>query len=95
VLAFLTSFENYNTTVFTIQAESTLTTVLSGQIRLGTEPDVSALAVIIVCITLVGALTHEIMRRREQAKEEAAKEAAKRAEMEIDMKLAAQAAAAA
>ena len=30
VLAFLTSFENYNTTVFTIQADSTLTTVLSG-----------------------------------------------------------------
>jgi spermidine/putrescine transport system permease protein len=89
VLAFLTSFENYNTTVFTIQAESTLTTVLSGQIRLGTKPDVSALAVIIVGITLIGALTAEIMRRREQAKEEAAREAAKRAEMEIDMALAA------
>lgn len=89
VLAFLTSFENYNTTVFTIQAESVLTTVLAGQIRLGTEPDVSALAVIIVAITLVGAVTHEIMRRREQAKEEAAKEAAKRAEAEIDLKLAA------
>ncbi|MEM7222487.1 MAG: ABC transporter permease [Pseudomonadota bacterium] len=80
VLAFLTSFENYNTTVFTIQADSTLTTVLAGQIRLGTEPDVSALAVIIVCVTLVGAITHEIMRRREAAKQEAAKEAAKRAD---------------
>jgi len=89
VLAFLTSFENYNTTVFTIQAESTLTTVLSGQIRLGTKPDVSALAVIIVGVTLIGAVTAEIMRRREQAKEEAAREAAKRAEMEIDMALAA------
>jgi spermidine/putrescine transport system permease protein len=89
VLAFLTSFENYNTTVFTIQAESTLTTVLSGQIRLGTKPDVSALAVIIVGITVVGAVVHEVLRRREQAKLEAAKEAAKRAEMEIDMKLAA------
>jgi spermidine/putrescine transport system permease protein len=89
VLAFLTSFENYNTTVFTIQAESTLTTVLSGQIRLGTKPDVSALAVIIVLITLVGATAHEIVRRREQAKEEAAKEALKRAEAEADMKLAA------
>lgn len=89
VLAFLTSFENYNTTIFTIQAESTLTTVLSGQIRLGTKPDVSALAVIIVGITLVGALTAEILRRREQAKEEAAKESAKRAEMAVDMALAA------
>jgi spermidine/putrescine transport system permease protein len=89
VLAFLTSFENYNTTVFTIQAESTLTTVLSGQIRLGTKPDVSALAVIIVAITLVGATVHEVMRRREFAKEEAEREAAKRAEMATDMKLAA------
>lgn len=89
VLAFLTSFENYNTTVFTIQAESTLTTVLSGQIRLGTKPDVSALAVIIVGITLVGAVTAEVMRRREKAKEEAAREAAKRAEMETDVALAA------
>ena len=86
VLAFLTSFENYNTTIFTIQAESTLTTVLSGQIRLGTKPDVSALAVIIVALTLIG---HEIMRRREQAREEAAKEAAKRAEAAADAKLAA------
>jgi spermidine/putrescine transport system permease protein len=90
VLAFLTSFENYNTTVFTIQADSTLTTVLSGQIRLGTKPDVSALAVIIVIVTLVGASLHEIMRRREQAKEEAAREALKRAETAADMKLAAQ-----
>jgi spermidine/putrescine transport system permease protein len=94
VLAFLTSFENYNTTVFTIQADSTLTTVLSGQIRLGTKPDVSALAVIIVAITLVGATVHEVIRRRERAREEAAREAAKRAEMATDMKLAATAIAA-
>ena len=38
-LAFLTSFENYNTTVFTIQADSTLTTVLAGKVRMGTQPD--------------------------------------------------------
>jgi spermidine/putrescine transport system permease protein len=89
VLAFLTSFENYNTTVFTIQAESTLTTVLSGQIRLGTKPDVSALAVIIVAITLIGAIIHEILRRREAAREESAREAVKRAEAAADMALAA------
>jgi spermidine/putrescine transport system permease protein len=87
VLAFLTSFENYNTTVFTIQAESTLTTVLSGQIRLGTKPDVSALAVIIVSVTLIGAIVHEVLRRRELAKEEAVKEAVKRAETTADMEL--------
>lgn len=65
VLAFLTSFENYNTTVFTIQAESTLTTVLAGRVRMGTTPALSALAVIIIGITLVGAVSYEILRRRE------------------------------
>src|SRR3546814_963386 len=47
-LAFLTSFENYNTTVFTIQAESTLTTVLAGKVRMGPPPDLAALAVLII-----------------------------------------------
>lgn len=68
VLAFLTSFENYNTTVFTIQFESTLTTVLAGKVRMGTQPDLSALAVIIIAITLLGAITHEVLQRREAAK---------------------------
>ena len=87
VLAFLTSFENYNTTVFTIQAESTLTTVLAGKVRMGTSPDLSALAVLIIGITLLGAVAHEIMRRREMKKEEAAREAARRADDLADMKL--------
>lgn len=88
VLAFLTSIENYNTTVFTIQAESTLTTVLAGKVRMGTQPDLSALAVIIVAVTLVGAIIHEILRRREAAREAAAMEEAKRAEIEADSNLA-------
>jgi spermidine/putrescine transport system permease protein len=68
VLAFLTSFENYNTTVFTIQAESTLTTVLAGRVRMGTTPALSALAVIIIGVTLVGAVSYELLRRRESRK---------------------------
>ena len=87
VLAFLTSFENYNTTVFTIQAESTLTTVLAGKVRMGTQPDLSALAVVIIIITLIGAITHEILRRREMAREVAALEAAKRADHDEDVKM--------
>ena len=87
VLAFLTSFENYNTTVFTIQFESTLTTVLAGKVRMGTQPDLSALAVIIIVVTLVGAVIHEILRRREMAREQAALEMAKRAEPLTDIKL--------
>lgn len=69
VLAFLTSFENYNTTVFTIQAESTLTTVLAGRVRMGTTPELSALAVIIIGVTLIGAVSYELLRRRENTKQ--------------------------
>ncbi len=87
-LAFLTSFENYNTTVFTIQAESTLTTVLAGKVRMGTKPDLAALAVLIIAVTLVGAIAMEVARRREMAKAEAAREEAKRAEEAADMALA-------
>lgn len=67
VLAFLASFENYNTTVFTALSESTLTTVLASKVRYGIDPSISALAVIIVFLTLVGAVVYEIAKRRELA----------------------------
>ena len=66
VLAFLASFENYNTTVFTIASESTLTTVLAGKVRYGINPSISSLAVIIVVLTIAAAIIHEAMRRREE-----------------------------
>ncbi len=72
VLAFLASFENYNTTVFTILTESTITTFLAAKVRHGINPSVSALAVVIVVVTLFGAALHEVLKRREiaQAKED-------------------------
>ncbi len=73
VLAFLASFENYNTTVFTIVSESTLTTVLASKVRYGINPSISALAVIIICLTLVGAVYFEILKRRELKYEKDAK----------------------
>jgi spermidine/putrescine transport system permease protein len=79
-LAFLTSFENYNTTVFTIQAESTLTTVLAGKVRMGTQPDLAALAVLIIAVTLVGAVAIEVAQRREKRRELVAKAEAARAD---------------
>ena len=65
VLAFLASFENYNTTVFTAVKTSTLTTVLASKVRYGIDPSISALAVVIVVITLIGAAVHEVLKRRE------------------------------
>ena len=77
VLAFLASFENYNTTVFTIISESTLTTVLASKVRYGINPSISALAVLIVALTLFGAAVFEVLKRRELAAEKETKLVAK------------------
>jgi spermidine/putrescine transport system permease protein len=84
VLAFLASFENYNTTVFTILQDKTLTTVLASKVRYGIDPSISALAVLIVALTLIGAFVYEVLRRREQ-REAQEIEARARAAERLDM----------
>ncbi len=66
VLAFLASFENYNTTTFTFMDYPTLTIELSQKVRLGINPSVSALAFIIVTLTVFFALFNEVRTRRAQ-----------------------------
>jgi len=83
LLAFLASFENYNTTTFAILSDTTLTTVLAGRVRQGTTPAISALAVIIILVTLAGAIAYEVLRRRE-ARREAAAAAARQAEENLE-----------
>ena len=68
VIAFLASFENYNTTVFSILSDQTLTTVIASKVRLGISPAISALAFAIIVLTLVSAIFYEVLRRREAAK---------------------------
>lgn len=65
-LGFLASFENYNTTIFTIVSKSTLTTVLASKVRYGINPSISALAVVIISLTLLCAIYYEILKRREE-----------------------------
>lgn len=65
-IGFLASFENYNTTVFTILSGNTFTTALASKVRLGTDPSLSALAVIIVALTLIGAMVKEADARRRE-----------------------------
>lgn len=79
VLAFLSSFENYNTTTFSILADKTLTTVLAGRVRQGTSPAISALAVLIIVATVAGALVYELLQRREERARVAREAAARRA----------------
>ncbi len=68
VIAFLASFENYNTTVFTISHLHTFTTIISQKVRLGIDPSISAVAFIIIVLTLIGALLYEGMMKRGELK---------------------------
>ncbi len=66
VLAFLASFENYNTTTFTFGKFPTLTIELAQKVRYGINPSISSLAFIIIVLTVIGALAHEVYIRRQQ-----------------------------
>ena len=69
VLAFLASFENYNTTTFTIIDYKTLTTVLAQKVRLGINPSISSLAFIIIVLTIFAALTLEATQSHKRRRE--------------------------
>jgi spermidine/putrescine transport system permease protein len=66
VIAFLASFENYNTSVFTISHHNTFTIEVAQKVRLGIDPSISALAVIVISLTLFAALAREAWTRRAQ-----------------------------
>jgi len=80
-IAFLSSFENYNTTTFAILADKTLTTVLAGRVRQGTTPAISALAVVIIAVSIIGAIAFEVLRRREERRLKSQTDAAAKAEL--------------
>ncbi|UCH74502.1 MAG: ABC transporter permease [Rhodospirillales bacterium] len=68
IIAFLASFENYNTTVFTISHLHTFTTIISQKVRLGIDPSISAVAFIIIVLTLIGAMFYEGAHKRAELK---------------------------
>lgn len=65
LLAFLQSFENYNTTLFVRGLDTTLTVYIASKVRTGLTPAVNALSLILIGLTVLGAVAHEILRRRE------------------------------
>lgn len=64
-LAFLQSFENYNTTLFVRGLDTTLTVYIASKVRTGLTPAVNALSLILIVLTIAGAVVYEILRRRE------------------------------
>jgi spermidine/putrescine transport system permease protein len=79
-LSFFQSFENYNTTVFTIGNDLTFTMFIVGKVRKGVQPDTNALAFVLVTLTVIGGIAYEIVRRREVRRAEARARAAIRAD---------------
>ena len=67
-LAFMQSFENYNTTLFAIGFEQTLPIYIGTKLRQFISPAMNALACIFIVLTISGAALYEIMRRRERSK---------------------------
>ncbi len=68
VIAFFQSVENFNVTLFTRGNSQTLTVYVGSKVRSGITPTINALALIMIVLTVAGAIAYEIMRRREQAK---------------------------
>lgn len=83
-LAFLQSFENFNTTLFTIGNDITLTMFIAGKIRSGTTPSLNALAFVMVGFTILAGVFYEVLRRREVRAAEARVRAAQAAEIGAD-----------
>ncbi len=67
-LAFMQSFDNYNTTLFAIGVEQTLPIYIGTKLRSFISPAMNALAVVFIALTIIGAITYEYRRRRELAK---------------------------
>lgn len=70
-LAFLQSFENYNTTLFVRGLDTTLTVYIASKVRTGLTPAVNALSLILIALTVLGAIAYEVLRRREARRQEA------------------------
>jgi spermidine/putrescine transport system permease protein len=68
VIAFLQSFENYNTTIFSIGGSHTLVTEIGSRMRFGLTPAVNVIGIIFVVITIVCAASYVIFREREKAR---------------------------
>lgn len=66
VIAFLQSFENYNTTIFSIGGSHTLVTEIGSRMRFGLTPAVNVIGIIFVVLTVTFATIYVIFREREK-----------------------------
>lgn len=68
VIAFLQSFENYNTTIFSIGGSHTLVTEIGSRMRFGLSPAVNVIGIIFIALTIAFATIYVVFREREKAR---------------------------
>jgi spermidine/putrescine transport system permease protein len=86
LIAFFQSVENFNITLFTRGNSDTLTVYVGSKVRSGITPTINALALVLILITIVGAIAYEVTRRRAERRElEEAAAAAEAEDKEIAM----------
>ncbi|WP_243644950.1 ABC transporter permease [Rhodovulum euryhalinum] len=66
VIAFLQSFENYNTTMFAIGGQHTLVTEIGSRMRFGLSPVVNAIGILFILATIAFAVAWGILKERER-----------------------------
>ena len=81
VIAFFQSVENYNITLFTRGTADTLTVYVGSKIRTVITPTMNALALILILLTVLGAICYEVSRRR--AERQAQQESSERETLEL------------
>ncbi|MEY5037894.1 MAG: hypothetical protein RL472_1000, partial [Pseudomonadota bacterium] len=72
VIAFLQSFENYNTTIFSIGGNHTLVTEIGARMRFGISPMINAIGILFILVTVICAVLWSLLRQRERRQEAAA-----------------------
>jgi spermidine/putrescine transport system permease protein len=65
-IAFLQSFENYNTTLFVRGTETPLTVYIATKVRTGLTPAVNALGLVLIVLTVFAAIAAELARKARQ-----------------------------
>ncbi len=68
IIAFLQSFENYNTTIFSIGGSHTLVTEIGSRMRFGLSPAVNVIGIIFILLTITFATIYVIFLEREKAR---------------------------
>jgi spermidine/putrescine transport system permease protein len=69
VIAFLQSFENYNTTIFSIGGQHTLVTEIGSRMRFGLSPTINVIGILFIILTIIFATIYALFREREKRRE--------------------------